>query len=621
MEENICRYDSGIDASTLTFDISSMSLNSFDSTFNSVDVLNRARIYSIDHETSTRDDLNEAQFLSQDITLDNTDSSQENNNSVIHVVPVGFQTSPKKKPVHNKENIRNNNNNNHHHQYRHNHNTNKSSNNNNAVNHQIMTVKTGQNGIKTNASKRNEANGVGVAQKTTPLSPRKATTQNSSVNANNFSSGSKKGPYNKQTVPKPKVTPPKSPKQTCKDYCQPQFNSPQKQHSLQGQKKPGKFKNNFQNSTPVKKVKVNPTCAQSTPLQSTPPHRSPLNDSLEDSDTSIYHTPLQTPSKLETFSPSSRQPGEALLNSPNVTVRSRSPYRISPNVTVRTHRQTSSPNLVPAATANSSSNDLDALEYPLPHPHHSKTYFSPILDDSAIVEASCSGRTYISPPKMLNLEPQFETSPELYDDYYKTGPIKNLFADTKDSSPVFSNSPLANTIENLFESSGLLLQSPKSDSIDHSVEEFQNFLRKLEGVNKINGKRLDYNEPSPARDNSISSPLCCDSRPPDQLSEAELDEITWIHTTCNGQPVAPRVSIDLLADDFAVFPPPRTPRHLKWNDCLEQDCSSAEKQSPNPSTPLKPILRKRPKNHVFPYNGDNPSPYMLTKTRHVNILV
>ncbi|XP_029641002.1 uncharacterized protein LOC115215825 [Octopus sinensis] len=602
MEEVIGKYDSGIDASTLTYDISSMTLNSFDSSFSSIDVLNRARIDSIDDDPSIKDDLNEAQFL------DTTGLSLDDSN--FHETHINFSVTLTNTPIHNKENIYNN------------------QPVTSVIVADVQNIQRSLNGRKPHTGHKNEVPQADRERKAKakPLSPSKDI-QNSSSNANHVCNRPKKGSYRKQNACNAKASPPKSQKMACKDYCQSQFNSPKKSKQLPQNKTQNKnLKNSFQSSTASSKSKPNQKSVKSKMNNECIVYsNSEQDDTLEESDTSIYVTPLQTPSKLhtETFSPCSRLSDEEILNSPNITVRSPSPYKtLSPNITVRSYRHTCSP-----LVAASSSSDVDGSEYPLPHPHHSKTYFSPILDDSAIVEASCSGRKYRSPPKYLNLETSLEADCQADDTCYKKETVRHLFADAKeakdwDSIAVYDHSPLANMLENLFEHSGSsYLLSPKYESSEHTYAEFQDFLRKLEGTNKISSKKSVCDEHSSPRSSPLLSPLCCDSRPPDQLSEAELDEITWIHTTCNGQQVAPRVQIGQSCEEFTVFPPPRTPRHLKWNMHLEQDCDSVEKQQPNCSTPLKPILRKRPENHVFPYNGDNPSPYIITKTRQVNSLV
>lgn len=432
MEDVIGKYDSGIDASTLTYDISSMTLNSFDSSLSSIDVLNRARIDSIDDDPSIKDDLNEAQFL------DSTGLSLDDSN--FHETHINFSITLTNTPVHNKENIYNN------------------QPVTSVIVADVQNVQKGLNGRNTHTSNRN---GIPQADrerkaKTKPLSPIK-NPQNSSTNANHVCNRPKKGSYRKQMACNAKVSPPKLPKMACKDYCRSQFNSTPKKSKQLLLEVQNKAKKNLRINSPAsckskpnqKSVKsnLNNECIVS------------YNDSLGESDTSVYVTPLQTPSKLNTepLSPCSRLPGEEILTSCNVTVRSPPPYKtLSPNITVRSNRQTGSPML-----AASSSSDADGSEYPLPHPHHCKTYFSPILDDSAIVEASCLGRKYRSPPKCLNSEAALEADHQA-DDCCKKETVRHLlFTDAKEAkdwdSSLYNHSSLASMLENLFEHSGELI--------------------------------------------------------------------------------------------------------------------------------------------------------------------
>lgn len=605
--DHAMKYDSGIDASVLTHNFSSISLDSSDSSYGSGvgDVLNRARIDSMDGDLSIKEELNRAGILSQDFTLDSIGLSADDDVGETHInVSIKLTNN---RQAQNKENLMQ---------------LNKYSklfkaDNGNMVACQLSNCRYGANKL-TNPS-----------PKAKPLSPNKNNCKpHSSPNVAMRAGPKKANTRKKRTVRNSLVSSPPKPSQVGSKRTKGLNNASPHPPGVKNSVKSAIYipvsKATSRSEAHPKPSSVAVTCSDKmSHLQGI---KSPHGK--EDS---VYSTPVQTPSKLNNLTTTlssnvttrSSSPREKILNSQFVTTRSTPSSQKtshSPSPTSSWYSAEDSLEFFP--------NELSSSYCSSPNANWSKQYFSPLFDDSAIVEASCSGKKYFNFPEAVNLEDVWAQEVQPVTERQRSFLTGNLGScsvtqgDTYNNRvPCVGHSLLGERLEKVLN----IPVSPQKSLDEQSYVDFQKFLDRLEGTTKVrkkclNGKlSLSLDDSKSVKSSPTLSPLCCDCRLPDELSEAELDEITWIHTTCNGQQVASRVFFgEQTSDSFAVFPPPRSPRHLKWSENLvQEEYDKIASHNKTTSTPLKSILKKRPDHFVFPYNGDEPSPYLITRTRQL----
>ena len=413
--EHVMKYDSGIDASVLTRNFSSMSLNSSDSSFGSnVDVLNRARIDSMDGDLSIKEELNQARILSQDFTLDSIGLSADEDVGETHINVSIKLTSNKQ--TRNKENIIQ---------------SNKCSkffktdNGKKVVCPQFKDKK--QVHCRYNANKL-----TNPSPKTKPLSPNKNNcTIYSSPNVTTRAGPKKSNSRKKRTTRNSfAISPPKLSQTVTRRSPKGLNNTSPHRPSVKNPVKPSNY---IYGSKTTKRLEANSNLSFISTPSSVNSYHLQGKKSPHGKDDSVYSTPVQNPSELNNL---------VAPLSPNVTTRTPPLQRIlnSPYLTIRS---TSSSQKIPTSRSPSPTcswySAEDSLEF-LPNELNSsycqanqgKPYFSPLFDDSAIVEASCSGKKYFNFPEAVNLknawsperQPAAEGTKSFYNDDFRKSPVK-----------------------------------------------------------------------------------------------------------------------------------------------------------------------------------------------------
>ncbi|XP_046584095.1 serine-rich adhesin for platelets-like isoform X2 [Haliotis rubra] len=113
----------------------------------------------------------------------------------------------------------------------------------------------------------------------------------------------------------------------------------------------------------------------------------------------------------------------------------------------------------------------------------------------------------------------------------------------------------------------------------------------------------------------------CRRKKQSDLTEMEIDEMTKLHTTCNGQRVVRYLNFSESPMIIKHYPAPKEASKLSWSNTLTNCELTYHSPTRKPSKPTaKPILTQRPLTHTYPYSDDVPSPIILTRTRRTHTL-
>ncbi|XP_067650116.1 uncharacterized protein [Haliotis asinina] len=113
----------------------------------------------------------------------------------------------------------------------------------------------------------------------------------------------------------------------------------------------------------------------------------------------------------------------------------------------------------------------------------------------------------------------------------------------------------------------------------------------------------------------------CRRKKQSDLTEMEIDEMTKLHTICNGQRVVRYLNFSESPMIIKHYPAPKEASKLSWSNTLTNCELTYHSPTRKPSKPAaKPILTQRPLNHTYPYSEDVPSPIILTRTRRTHTL-
>ncbi|XP_046350018.2 uncharacterized protein LOC124131000 isoform X2 [Haliotis rufescens] len=113
----------------------------------------------------------------------------------------------------------------------------------------------------------------------------------------------------------------------------------------------------------------------------------------------------------------------------------------------------------------------------------------------------------------------------------------------------------------------------------------------------------------------------CRRKKKSDMTELEIDEMTKLHTMCNGQRVVRYLNFSESPMIIKHYPAPKEASKLSWSNTLANSDLSYHSPTRTSSKPsARPILTQRPLNHTYPYSDDVPSPIILTRTRRTHTL-
>ncbi|ESO87948.1 hypothetical protein LOTGIDRAFT_165968 [Lottia gigantea] len=105
---------------------------------------------------------------------------------------------------------------------------------------------------------------------------------------------------------------------------------------------------------------------------------------------------------------------------------------------------------------------------------------------------------------------------------------------------------------------------------------------------------------------------------PVPVFDHDTDWKTKLHTLCNGRRVVRYLNYSQSQSPMIIkhYPPPKESTRIKWNSNLIQDGESDDSNEYAVIHP-KSILSKKSKE--YKYDGDVPSPIIITKTRQLSV--